>query len=129
MLPKLFDEIVIPPAVLKEAESNKSTLGAVQVGKYPWLQVRAPSNAAQVNELLRDLDSGEAEAIALAIELGAEILIDESDGREVARRLGLSRVGALGVLLRLKQRGLIGDVLPLVDRLQRELNFFISSDL
>jgi predicted nucleic acid-binding protein len=129
MLPKLFDDIVIPPAVLKEVQSSRSTFKSVDLAKYPWLQVRAPADAAQVKQLLVELDRGEAEAIALALELQAEILIDETDGREVARRLGLRRIGALGVLLRLKSRGLIARVLPLVDRLQAELNFFISPDL
>lgn len=63
------------------------------------------------------------------IELHAEILIDEAEGREVAARLGLPLVGALGILLRLKTQGLIGNVLPLIDRLQSELRFFISPDL
>jgi predicted nucleic acid-binding protein len=129
MLPRLFDEIVIPPAVLQEAQSNKSALPPVPLAKHPWLRVQAPRNSEQVKQLRKELDGGEAEAIALALELKAEILMDESDGRAVARRLGLVRVGALGVLLRLKRRGLINEVLPQVDRLQRELNFFISSQL
>mgnify|MGYP001767929126 CR=1 FL=1 len=47
-----------------------------------------------------DLDGGESEAIALAIELSADlILIDERKGTEAARRLGLTTIGVLGVLL------------------------------
>ncbi len=129
MLPKLFDEIVIPPAVLKEVESSRSTFRAVELAKYPWLKLRVPSDATRVKQLLQELDNGEAEAIVLALELRAEVLIDEHDGREVARRLGLARVGALGILLRLKSRELIKDVLPLVDRLEDELKFFISAEL
>ena len=79
--------------------------------------------------MLEELDAGEAEAIALAIELRAEVLIEKAEGREVALRLGLSLIGALGILLRLKARGLIGEVLPLLDRLEAELKFFISPSL
>ena len=63
MLPKLFDEIVIPPAVLKEVESSRSTFKAVELAKYPWLKLRVPSDATRVKQLLQELDNGEAEAI------------------------------------------------------------------
>ena len=54
------------------------------------------------------------------------VLIDEVAGRAAARQLGLAPMGVLGVLVRAKQRGFIGKVTPLMDRLQDELNFFIS---
>jgi predicted nucleic acid-binding protein len=51
-------------------------------------------------EILRnELDGGEAEAIALAVELEADqILIDERRGRIVAARINLKYVGILGIL-------------------------------
>jgi predicted nucleic acid-binding protein len=80
-----------------------------------------------VQELLKELDQGESEAIALALEVRTgQILIDERDGREVARRFGLEPVGVIDILIRAKARGLIVAVSPLLDRLQSELNFFIS---
>ena len=73
------------------------------------------------------LGPGEAEAMILAAEVKADaILMDESAGRAVARRRGLLPVGVLGILLRAKQRTLIGPLSPLLDRLQSELGFFIS---
>ena len=57
------------------------------------------------------------------------LLIDEADGREVARRLGLARIGALGILVRCKAHGWIDQVGPLLDRLKAELNFYISPAL
>lgn len=95
-----------------------------------WLEVRGPRDGNRVASLLLELDRGESEAIALAIEVGTtELLIDESDGRQVARRLGLEPVGVIGLLIRAKVRGHVPAVLPLLDRLQDELNFFISSAL
>jgi len=50
-----------------------------------------------------ELDAGESATIALALELGASrILLDETDGRTVAKALGLRPIGVLGVLLRAK---------------------------
>lgn len=44
--------------------------------------------------LQRDLDRGEAETIALALEMGADlVLLDEREGRHMAQRLGLEVIG------------------------------------
>lgn len=66
----------------------------------------------------RELDKGEAEAIALALELGADqVLIDERRGRRIAARLNLRYTGILGILVEAKNRGLISEVKPLLDAL------------
>lgn len=57
------------------------------------------------------------------------ILIDEAAGRAMAVRLGLHPIGVLGTLVRAKQRGLIDAVGPLMDRLEAEIDFFISEQL
>lgn len=77
-----------------------------------------------------NLDLGEAEAIALALELKAdELLIDERLGRREAVRLGLSITGVLGVLLIAKNRGLIAKVKPIMESLISQANFRISHQL
>lgn len=53
-----------------------------------------------------DLDRGQAEAIALAVAVDADVLLmDERRGRAVAMRLGQRAIGALGVLVEAKRRG------------------------
>ena len=84
----------------------------------------------RVSEFRLRLDAGEAEALALAEELHADlVLVDELAGREVARQCGFTVLGTLGILLRAKQQGLCPAVGPLLDRLQRKLNFFVSPGL
>jgi predicted nucleic acid-binding protein len=76
------------------------------------------------------LDRGEAEAIALAVELPADwILLDETDGRSAASRAGLRVTGILGVLLRAKQRGEISLLKPELTALRTQARFFISTRL
>ena len=46
------------------------------------------------------LGDGEAEAIGLALEIRAKtLLIDERDGTNIARRLGVATAGTLGVII------------------------------
>jgi uncharacterized protein len=94
------------------------------------VRVRSPQDRNAVDELRETLGPGEAEAIILAEELHAEaILIDEAAGRAVALQRGLQPIGVLGTLLRAKERGLLREISPLLDRLQKELGFFISKKL
>jgi predicted nucleic acid-binding protein len=79
--------------------------------------------------LRQKLDPGESEAIALALELGADLLIDEAAGRAEAQRLGIRPIGVLAVLVRGKQLGRIDKVMPLVERLRNEYGFFLSPEL
>ena len=73
------------------------------------------------------LDAGEAEAIALASEIGAGLLLmDESDGRAEARSLGLQVTGTLGVLLRARQVGMLPALKPVLDALIQKHSFRLS---
>lgn len=129
-LEKLFTEIVLPPTVVHELDNPPAGMRPVDVSSCPFLQIRTPGSAERVMELRLLLDRGESEAIALAEEINAEaILMDELAGRGVAMRSGLTVLGTLGIALRAKQQGLCTGVRPLLDRLQREINFFVSPAL
>ena len=60
---------------------------------------------------------GEREAIILAEELQAQLLIDAQRGREVATALGLAVLGSLRILGEAKRRGFIAAVRPLIEEL------------
>jgi uncharacterized protein len=126
----LFASVVVPPAVARELENPPSSMQIVVLSAWSFIAIQSPQSAQRVAELKLTLDLGEAEAIALAEQIGAQaVLIDESAGRAVAMNCGLTVVGTIGVLLRAKQLGLCPAIEPLLTRLQQELNFFISPAL
>jgi len=83
-----------------------------------------------VTALRRDLGLGESESIALALELGADlILLDEKEGRHTAQRLGLRVIGVVGILLEAKTQGAIDKVGPSLDALRQTAGFYLSEQL
>lgn len=125
-----FDCILIPPAVLAELQRASPNIAAIPASVVQMLTVQAPKDQLRIAQLRRRLDEGESEAIALALEVACDaILIDEATGRRVARELGLPTVGALGILLVAKRRGVVRSIRPLLDRLQQEIGFHVSTQL
>ena len=96
------------------------------VKDIPGFVVTVPKHVEAIRVSKQNLDLGETEAIALALELKAAILLDEWLGREAAHRLGLDTSGTLGVLVRAKNRGLIPELRPLIARLRDEINFHLA---
>ncbi len=74
------------------------------------------------------IDAGEASAIAVALEVGGGVLIDDKAGRAVASRLGCPLLGTVGVLVLGKRKGLVAEVRPLLDRL-RQSGYFLGDAL
>jgi predicted nucleic acid-binding protein len=129
LLPKLYQRVFVPPEVLEEL-SHPATPLPVQswLKKVPaWLEVKAPRTAP--GEALRLLDPGERQAIQLAQEQGADLLlIDERRGSAEARRLGLTTTGTIGVLLAAEELGLI-DFDDAFRRLLTETTFRVTPEL
>ena len=123
-------EITVPEAVFHEIQQRQDeACRKLEDARRSWLQARAITDRALVEVLLADLDEGEAEAISLAFELGADrVLMDDLDGRRFARRIGLTPVGTLGVLLAARQTGRIPSLRAEVEKLL-ERGFRAHEDL
>lgn len=127
ILGSLHGEVVLPSAVESELADPRGRHAPVELVAFDFIRVREVVDVARVAELREDLDPGESEALVLAMELGADlVLIDESTGRTKARQMGLDFVGVVGVLLEAKQEGRIRAVRPLLDRLRDEFRFFLA---
>ena len=130
ILRQLYYEILIPQAVYSELCGVKRTQpGALHVLNASWIKVIPIKNKLIAKKLMRHLDLGESEAIALAIETNADILIiDEIAGRAVAKKCVNKIIGMIGVLLEAKKQGIISSVKPYLDQL-RSTGFRMSIDL
>jgi hypothetical protein len=134
LLKEFYGKITIPPAVWQEVvEQGESRAGAVEVGQAcqaGWIQVVAPADKALLQLLRRDLDDGESQVIALAVEKEADlVLLDESDARRTADLYGLSKTGVIGLLIRAKQEGLIESLEAELDKLSHQGGFWIEERL
>jgi len=131
LLREIYHDLAIPEAVW--AELNAGGLGwpgRDAVAGASWVTCYSVQNRLAVAALLDDLDAGEAEAIVLALELGADLLLlDEVEGRHHAQRLGLHITGAIGILQVAKHDGLIDCVRPHLDALRGVAGFYISEAL
>ncbi len=96
----LYEQITIPSAVYREITSGGAAQpGVEEIEQARWLSERPLSSYTLMNALQLDLGQGEAEAIALAVESEAGLLLmDERRGRRAASRLGVPVVGVLGFL-------------------------------
>jgi len=131
LLQKLYGEIHIADAVWHELNhGGRRYPGSQEVEGASWVDRHAVSSQALVTVLRRDLDQGESETLALAIELKADlVLLDEQEGRHMATRFGLRPLGVLGVLLQAKHFGAIAEIRSLVDALREQAGFFIGKSL
>lgn len=117
LLPACYDPILVPPEVQHEFGTP-----------LPWLMVETPTEHAFIAALKMLVDDGEAEAIALAHAHGWRIILDDRRARAVARGLGVTIIGTVGILVRAKRLGMIPSLKTLLDALAAQ-EFYISEAL
>lgn len=130
MLEGLYRELHIPEAVKTELHALPDETARQAIQDASWIHVREVRDRRLVQALQLELDAGEAEAIALALELSADLLLmDELAGRRVAEQFSIKTLGVLGVLLHAKQRGIITKVKPILDDLIHKAGFWVGEGL
>ncbi len=131
LLRDLFGDVLIPEEVHREiVHEGAGQPGAQEVQDAKWIHVQRASNRSLIQALVLQLDSGESEALALALERGADLLlVDERRARRVAELMGMKVIGVLGVLLQAKQKGLIQEVGAVLDSLTTRAAFRVSQQI
>ena len=105
VLPVLFEQVLAPPAVLLEMRHVKAPNGSVA---GPSFLHPGSRSRASIDRVFDRLGPGELEAIALAIEIGADrALIDDRAALAIANQLGVACLGTLAVLDLAAEKGLV----------------------
>ena len=130
ILRKLFAQIYVPQAVWREVVIKGWRESAILIEKTEWI-IKKPITHRRLCDILnKDLDTGEAEAIVLAIELNVDlILLDESEARNFAEIQGLKYMGSIGCLTLAKNLGLIAKIKPLLDQMIDKARYWVSKEL
>jgi predicted nucleic acid-binding protein len=127
LLPRLFDTVTIPDAVRDElADEDAPRIVREWVSNRPsWLSIKP---TPRVTRPLPKLDPGEQAALALALELKAElVLMDDRAATRAARELGFTVTGTLGILGLAAANGLV-DLQAALACLTRT-NFHVRAEL
>jgi len=71
-----------------------------------WFEIKSPADHHQQKLLEFQIDKGEASAIVLALELSAKLIIlDDYKARLIAKKLGVTITGTLGIIIKAKKAG------------------------
>ena len=121
LLEQFFGSILIPPAVAREV--------APTVVLPAWIEQQVLAQPVGPRILGASLGPGESEAISLALEAKARLVIlDDRPARRLAQTLYLPVIGTLGILLAAKRRQLLTAIRPHLDALL-EYDFRIAPSL
>ncbi len=128
VLKDLYGEVFIPQEVYNEIEAGRNKEYYLDLLKIDWIKIEKIKNRNSLSYFL-DLDKGEAEAIILASESKADLIIlDETLGRFHAKHAKLKVTGTIGVLLKAKKYEFIAELKPLLLELKAK-NVWISDKL
>lgn len=119
LLNQLYENLVTTPEIVEEYGD-----------KLPeWIKIESVKDKKYQEFVETQVDWGEASAIALAKEYDdVLLLLDDLKARKLANKLSLKITGALGIIHKAKQEGLIKEVKPLIDKLLLT-NFRISDKI
>ncbi len=111
LLQKLFGIVYIPETVYRELTDNEAFSEEVRmVQECEFLYVQKVDNGKSVTILqnFTGLDAGESEAIILADEMNSDVLLmDEHKGWQVAKKLGITITGTIGILTQAFDEGML----------------------
>jgi predicted nucleic acid-binding protein len=128
LLPALFDDVIIPPAVEREVMARPDSSDALLVVRL--IEEGAITVVAPASVIVSALARGEAEVLSLAHEIGNDTiaLLDDQAARRIAGRMAIDLLGTVGVLQRAREIGLIVSALEHVLAL-RAAGFRLSDEV
>jgi len=119
LLYSLFGEIIVTPEIQTEYRHPLPS----------WIKVQEPQNKNYNKILQFTLDSGEASALALALEYeNCLLIVDDKKARIASEQLNIEYLGSLGIMIKAKESGKIEHVKPYLD-LILQTDFRVTNEL
>ena len=130
LLRDLFEEVLVPEAVYRECViEGRERDDARKIQRASWIRIAGIKNIELKKALNTSLDEGESEAIVLALQEKADlILLDDYEAREFARIYNLKITGIIGILLKAKYMGRISSLSEILENL-KDTGFWLNEDL
>jgi predicted nucleic acid-binding protein len=130
LLERLYGRILVPEKVYLECTDSVHYREEVAViSNSAWIERHMIEDTKLFRLLYSEIDAGEAEALVLALEQKADlVLLDDQEARIKARKLALPVTGTLGVLLKAKNEGMVSSLKADIQNLQAS-GFWISQEL
>ncbi|GAB6878266.1 DUF3368 domain-containing protein [Halorubrum gandharaense] len=124
-----FDHVVVPREVWDELLDGSHGVDSLEEFRDAGgISVVSANSTDLLTEFNRELDRGEAAALAHAVDIDADrVLLDEREGRAAATRHDIPVTGVVGILLRASSQDAV-DLRSELDAL-REAGFWISDEL
>lgn len=128
LLKKIVNQLIIPQAVFNEIVIKEEKPGAKEIKSSAWIKTQAIQNKTELTSFPFNFGQGEKEAIILAQELNAILLIDDYRPRKEAAKRGLKTISSITILQEAKEKSLIPEVKELLDNFI-QAGFYISNEL
>ncbi len=133
LIKKIYKQILIPKAVYNEVVikgTNRDNIYKIEeLISTQTIKIATVNNQEIIKVFAKDLDYGESEVLALALQLNADlVVIDETDARNIADIYNLNKTGFIGILIKAQEVGYTDSVIRYLD-LAIQKGFRINSKL
>lgn len=129
LLTQLFASVLVTDEVFNECTCRRDFAESATItDAVNRLVLQRCSTPPSHFDLALHVDTGEASAIAAAVELGCAVLMDDKAGRRMAKNFGVTTIGTVGVLVLAKQKKLLAAVKPSLDQLTQS-GYFLGDSL
>lgn len=128
LLPQLFGRVLVTDIVFAECAGRSDFPESAFIQEAITRKQLELCAAPDFSAFVQKIDVGEASAIALAIDFGCGVLMDDRAGRRMAANAGVPVIGTVGVLVLAKRKGMVPFVMPLLESLATS-GYFLGEEI
>ncbi|MDP2366590.1 MAG: DUF3368 domain-containing protein [Ignavibacteria bacterium] len=128
LLPQLFGRVLVTDIVFRECAGRSDFPESALILEAVARKQLELCDAPDFSAFAQKIDTGEASAIAVAIDLGCGVLMDDKTGRRMATNAGVPVIGTVGVLVLAKRKGLVPLVKPQIENLAAS-GYFLGEEV